>query len=79
MSTPTNEQIQRIGETVCEEAYSIFCDCGAEEDFCVQATGSESVVFGGTNRLMWSVRRGFYPDRPYCTPTFLKRWDLLPR
>lgn len=72
---PTNEQLQRIGETVCEIAYCIFADCGESEDFCIQNAGSTSAVFGGTNRLIWTPLKGFYPDRSYCRPGFLSAWD----
>ncbi len=60
-----------IGLIVAEEAMEIFENCGAASDFCIQAVGAISVVFGGTNRLLWTVKGGFRPDEPYCTPRFL--------
>lgn len=47
------------------------------DDFCLQGVGPECVVFGGTNRLVWSPERGFRPDRSYCNPAFLARCDAL--
>jgi hypothetical protein len=47
------------------------------DDFCVQHVGIETVVFGATNRLVWSPTRGFWPDRSYCTPAFLARCEAL--
>lgn len=48
-----------------------------EDDFCVQAAFGECLVFGGTNRLIWSPRRGFYPDKSYCTERFIERCRQL--
>ena len=63
-----------IGELVIEEAMDIFCECQAESDFCVQHVG-QCVVFGGSNRLIFSVKTGFRPDRSYCSARFLENWD----
>ena len=46
-------------------------------DFCIQLFGVTAIVFGGTNRLVWTPTHGFNPDRPYCTERFLKRYDEL--
>jgi len=35
------------------------------------------VVFGGTNRLKWSLKHGFVADVSYCTERFLSRYKLL--
>ena len=59
-----------IGELVFNQAQEIFIQCGTEEDFCVQDVGSVA-VFGGTNRLIFSPRKGFYPDKSYCTDRFI--------
>lgn len=66
---------ERIGDIVLEAAHDIFCTCQAESDFCVQSTGGQTVVFGGTNRLIWTARGGFRPDRGYCTERFLALYD----
>lgn len=57
------------------EAAKFFEDC--PEDFCLQNAQGGDLVFGGTNRLLWSINRGFRPDRSYCTERFLKRADVL--
>lgn len=46
-------------------------------DFCVQHIGTETVVFGGTNRLVWSPFAGFVPDRAYCTEKFLAHYATI--
>lgn len=62
--------IDEVGWLVCEKAEEIFRHCGAAEDFCVQHVGSEAVVFGGTNRIIWSPTGGFRLDSDYCTERF---------
>jgi len=54
---------------VVTEASYYFREC--PEDFCLQTVGS-TVVFGGTNRLIWSARSGFYCDPSYCSRNFLE-------
>lgn len=65
-----DSQLQDIGMLVAEQAYDIFKQCGAMEDFCIQSVGS-AAVFGGTNRLVWSLAHGFVAERTYCTESFL--------
>ena len=77
MGAPTSDQLTEIGEIVCMEAETIFTDCGAADDFCIQDIGIGSVVFGGINRIIWRPKSGFFPDRSYCTDRFLKCWDNL--
>ena len=60
-----------IGLIVMDAALAYFEKSGCKEDFCIQSIGSETVVFGGFNRLIWSVRNGFKPDPSYCTERFL--------
>lgn len=66
---------QNIGEMLCDAAFTIFADCEAESDFCVQHVAPDSVVFGGTNRVLFHPERGFHPDPSYCTRRFLKKWE----
>lgn len=63
-----------IGQLVIDEAFDVFTQCGAEDDFCVQHIGFPGAVFGGTNRLLWTPSRGFRPDHTYCTPRFLHEY-----
>lgn len=56
------------------EAEERFKKCDEESDFCIQ-TASTVIVFGGTNRVIWSPQNGFRPDRSYCRDTFLELWD----
>ena len=72
MANPTDNQLQEIGETVASVALDIFETCGAPSDFCVQHISGESVVFGGTNRVLYHPRHGFSLDESYCTPRFIR-------
>lgn len=40
----------------------------------VQHVG-QNAVFGGTNRLIWSAKHGWRPDRTSCTERFLAEYD----
>jgi hypothetical protein len=68
-------QTLEVGQFFVEEVMDIFEACGCPDDFCVQNAGGYVLVFGGTNRLCWSAKKGFYPDRSYCTKRFLASWD----
>ena len=57
-----------------EEAYRIFERAGIPQDFCLQHVGLTNLVFGSTNRLLWSVQTGFVPDKSSCTEKFLNNW-----
>jgi hypothetical protein len=65
-----------FADLVAEAAAVYFEVC--PEDFGVQYVG-EAVVFGGTNRLIWTPAQGFRPDREYCSPAFLKHAGALGR
>lgn len=54
---------------VVESAHEIFRSAGCASDFCLQHCGLSSIVFGGTNRLIWSPL-GFQIDSAYCTDKF---------
>ena len=64
-----------IGEMIVDEAQDRFKVCGAEKDFCIQHVSTESVVFGGTNRVVFHVVSGWRAERGYCTERFLREWD----
>ncbi|HRQ48586.1 MAG TPA: hypothetical protein PK725_16650 [Rhodocyclaceae bacterium] len=63
-----------MASLILEEAETRFSTCGAESDFCVQHVG-QNAVFGGTNRLIWSAKHGWRPDRTSCTERFLAEYD----
>lgn len=52
------------------EAAAHYWEQSDADDFCVQSFSGEAIVFGGTNRLIWTPAHGFRPDRSYCTPKF---------
>lgn len=64
-----------IGEMIIDEVQYRFKVCGAKKDFCIQYIGAESVIFGGTNRVVFHVVSGWRAERGYCTERFLREWD----
>ena len=70
-----NETDTQLGEVLSLAAYERFDACGAASDFGVQCVQDTTAVFGGTNRVIWSVEGRFRPDRSYCTERFLTAWD----
>jgi hypothetical protein len=47
------------------------------DDFCIQCVGGSVVVFGGLNRVKWTLKHGFSIERGYCSQTFREHWDKL--
>jgi len=70
------QRYSELGEVVCDEARGIFDECGADEDFCIQDVGETYIIFGGTNRLIWTCR-GFTIDKHLCTPNFIDSFENL--
>ena len=70
------EEIQcgELADMIVEAASEYFKEC--PEDFCVQSVGFSYIIFGGTNRLIWSPE-GFSPDVSYCTQKFLQHYHKL--
>lgn len=67
-----------IGQAVIEVAEYCFEKAGCPEDYCIQhSNGCGTVVFGGTNRLIWSAFRGWKIDKPYCSDAFIKAAEEL--
>lgn len=63
--------------TLISAAAVYFEEC--PEDFCVQNTSDRAVVFGGTNRLIFTHSGGFSADPNYCTEKFLHHYEKLGR
>ena len=61
-----------IIDLIVEEAYGFWDRANCQYDFCVQNVGLGHIVFGGTNRLIWSYQHGFKMDKSYCSPNFLE-------
>lgn len=61
--------------SIIDEARSRFAACGAESDFCLQHHTGTSIVFGGTNRVIWTAVSGYRPDPDDCTKRFLRQWQ----
>jgi len=63
--------------SIAYEAEDIFIKCGVKDDFCIQAVGSEWIIFGGTNRLKWTAKWGFELQPSYCTLKFMRAFHTL--
>ncbi len=70
----TDDDLMRIGAAVIEAADMIFTDAGAESDFCLQDVAGDTVIFGGTNRLVLNCR-GWAYSNSHCTETFMQSVD----
>lgn len=60
-------------EAIADAAANFFED--TPEDFCVHHVTYDTIVFGGTNRLIWSPHQGFRPDAEHCSKEFLLHWQ----
>ena len=70
-----DESWKTIGEQVCAVAETIFRDCGAESDYCIQDNSRYGqVVFGGVNRVIWTVSGGFSISLSHCTDEFIEKF-----
>lgn len=63
-----------IGDIVIDRAREMFEVMGYADDFCVQSVGSVC-VFGGSNRLVYSVVSGFAPALSYCSQQFAEAFN----
>ncbi len=62
--------------SVVEKAENIFKYCNAHSDFGLQCVSYNSIVFGGTNRLIWNID-SFRIDESYCTNDFKDKFNEL--
>jgi len=63
---------------VVEAAASYWDAPGVDHrDFGLQSGGGDVLVFGGSNRLVWTPSRGFVPDRALCSAAFLKNYAAV--
>jgi len=69
--------LEQILYEVYTKAREHFKECPG--DFCVQHIGETSIVFGSTNRLIWSIHNGFVVDMSYCTETFIDHAKKIKR
>jgi hypothetical protein len=66
-----DKELIDLGIALFGAAETIFHECQAKEDFCVQCISGDTVVFGGTNRLIFSYN-GWYISESHCTPQFAR-------
>ena len=71
----SDDDLMRMGELVAEDAHSLFTSLGFADDFCVQCVSGTTAVFGGTNRVKWSMRGGYRIDPSYCSDEFVLAWN----
>jgi len=45
------------------------------EDFCIQFDSFDSIVFGCTNRIIWSIYSGYRLSEMHCTDKFIKHFN----
>jgi hypothetical protein len=71
------EDKDHLAYAVIQAAYDIFKEAGCLEDFGIQHARLEAgcLIFGGTNRLVFSPERGLRPDRGLCTARFIAVTD----
>lgn len=62
--------------SIVEKAENIFKYCNAHSDFGLQSISYNSIVFGGTNRLIWNID-SFRIDESYCTANFKDKFKEL--
>ena len=77
------EDFTRMGAEICRIALSIFAECGAPADFCVQHLDSKSsggstplICFGGWNRV-WLSPAGWEASRSHCSKEFISKFENL--
>lgn len=76
-SGASDTELEKIGEIVYNGAEEVFELCGVSHDFCIQSVGFEAVVFGGSNRVIWTLTQGFRPDKRYCSQSFIDKFNLI--
>ena len=64
-----------LPELLLEAAAELWEEC--PNDFGIQLINDICIVFGGTNRVIWTFKYGFRIDRPYCTAQFIDHYDKL--
>ena len=70
-STENTLKVEII-DVIIEDAYEYWERANNVDDFCIQSLGLGVIVFGGFNRVQWSVKNGFRIDKNYCTSNFLE-------
>jgi hypothetical protein len=68
------EKAQGLLYAIVARAADFFAYC--PDDFCIQTINESDgiIVFGGTNRLIWNAKYGYFPDQNYCSEKFLEQF-----
>ena len=77
--TISDETAIEVGDVVLDVAYELFVLAGYDEDFCVQYIGDTTIIFGGSNRVIWHPLSGFRVDAEYCTTKFIGNFEKAMR
>jgi hypothetical protein len=64
------KSVYAIGEAVVDTAEAVFKEAGCPADYCIQQNDGDTVIFGSTNRLKWSVLSGWTIFRSSCNEKF---------
>lgn len=62
--------VEGIAFSVIETARELFEAIGHLEDFGIQYASDQRIIFGGLNRVIWSIKKGFRVDPNLSTEDF---------
>ena len=64
-------------EIILEEAKILWEECPS--DYCIQYINDSNgvIVFGSTNRVVWTPRRGFRLEQSHCSERFIEHYKEL--
>ena len=60
-----------IRSSIVYNAMQYWVRGGDINDFCIQHVFEGGIIFGGTNRVKWTIEDGFTIDESYCTSKFI--------
>lgn len=71
---PSDDELLELGMSVWEMAESIFDDCKAPADNCIQYNGGNILIFGGSNRIMLD-KTGWNASEMHCSERFFALFE----
>ena len=67
--------VNEIGSSVVAYAQMIFDSAGCPDDFGVQHSSADYIIFGGTNRLIWRLDSGWSISPKHCSKRFADHFN----
>ena len=66
-----------LNELIIYEAKVFWEEC--PQDFCLQYDNSSAgtLIFGGSNRVIWHIKYGFRLDETYCSKKFTDHFNEI--